>query len=512
MKKIALCFFCLALLLTGCSRELNTVPEETEPAVNDTVVDTSDDPVKEQHPEEESEDPEELPELEPELPDHVLPYGNGDVSVYELEENVDGLLSRKRVYQIYNGDVVTMGRISGESGMHLIGQWTLDCEEVTIRYYDPSSDEWIQDSLQEGIYRHSMVDLAAADGSSITAYTPKTYREHDCAVLEYLPDSDGGLVATKTETGWLIRMQVLLQEGCVSDYVLAESKQLLIDWGTENSSTFWKNCTMDAVGKWCFGGFYYRTPDSYTPSGVNYLYRCPASYLCSSFTAAAKYYRFGEDVLIAMLDTLSQLQNKDGFWPTEPESGWLNGDFGIPGGFYDTRFNSDLMDIYLLTDELLGGEALEKTMQRYADFFLRFAQKNHMQTPGGGWYVYDYGHPEVEAEVHTSLNHQLAEIIVLYNLADRLKRPALEILADRMLLAVEDTAADWIKENNDLHYRINPDGSYDRPDYPELTYNDLFDVQQLLERRRGSRSEALDLLMAAKLQWILANGVTNYKQ
>ena len=109
------------------------------------------------------------------------------------------------------------------------------------------------------------------------------------------------------------------------------------------------------------------------------------------------------------------------------------------------------------------------------------------------------------------MNHQLAEILLLYHLSDSLQDPQLSALADRMLLAITDTTASWIQPNSNLHYAVYPDGSYGGLDYPYLTYNDLYAVQKELEARRGSRDPELDRLMANKKLWMDANGITGYR-
>ena len=100
-----------------------------------------------------------------------------------------------------------------------------------------------------------------------------------------------------------------------------------------------------------------------------------------------------------------------------------------------------------------------------------FAENHHYDTQNGGILVWDYD--KSKSPVHSSLNHQLAELQLLYQYGKRTNQEALTQLADRMLLGVEDTWQDWIREDGNLHYCRLPDGSYGKEDYPYLTYNDL---------------------------------------
>ncbi|MEI3129764.1 MAG: hypothetical protein V8S89_02575 [Oscillospiraceae bacterium] len=112
--------------------------------------------------------------------------------------------------------------------------------------------------------------------------------------------------------------------------------------------------------------------------------------------------------------------------------------------------------------------------------------------------------------MHTSLNHQLAEMQVLYDYSNYLQRPDLAALADRMLLAIEDTWPQWIKPDGDLQYCYYGEGVYGRTDYPYLTYNDLFAMQKTLLARNGAENTALRALMESKLRWMTQQGITGY--
>ena len=64
--------------------------------------------------------------------------------------------------------------------------------------------------------------------------------------------------------------------------------------------------------------------------------------------------------------------------------------------------------------------------------------------------------------------------------------------------------------NEDLHYAVFADGSYGLQDYPNLTYNDLFELQTLLKEAGREPSAVLELLMQSKRRWMDANSVSGY--
>ena len=211
-----------------------------------------------------------------------------------------------------------------------------------------------------------------------------------------------------------------------------------------------------------------------------------------------------------MLDTLIREQNSDGFWPTLSGSTWLESAYGIGPGFYDTRFNTEFAFLLLEAQSRCPSELYRDSLRRYCDFFAGFAEDFHSETGSGGWFVPDYVDSSLTHTAHTSLNHQLAEILLLYKAADVLEDRSLAALADRMLTAVDDSGESWVREDDDLHYQVSPDGVFEGIDYPYLTYDDLFKLQKHLNARFSRNDPVLDTLMAHKRAWMDENGVTAY--
>lgn len=436
----------------------------------------------------------------------------GEMRIYESECAIETGTLRRRVYEMPDGDLVTMGRAESEGGEILLDTWTADSPAGTIRYFD-SGGNWIEAPLVEGQYQAATIEITMEDGANFFLYMPKAYFSMGQTTLEYLPLNDGVLQAAQTEDGWSFSLSLTGPEDvCLCDYTLARTKAPLLGWIRENCPETWMNYTQDGAGKWCFDGYYRTSPSTYTPTGENCVYRCPASYVVRSLAQAGAENSTAESLSLAMLETLTRNQTELGCWLTEPESQWLSEAYQLGPGFYDTRFNTDLMEIYTEVYPRLGGDFLYTAMTRYADFYLSFAEAHHTETENGGWLVEDYWNPAGNEPVHTSLNHQLAECLTLYHLAGVLEREDLRDTAQRLLLAVEDTAPNWIRKNHDLYYRIQPDGTYYGTDYPYLTYNDLFDLQAYLTGSGQPPSEALDQLMASKKLWMDANRITAYKQ
>ena len=429
------------------------------------------------------------------------------VAVFETKPDTDISL---RIYQADNSDRVTMGRVENMSGQVSAYTWNKPSSGV-LRYYDSQTETWIEDEISPQILCLSMVELSFEDGSSYLIYPPKTYRPLRNGVVEYLPECDGFLQIEETKKGWVFSLQALLpSDDFISDFTVVQGLRPMLDWDYPDCAALWKNYTLESEPKWRFDGYYYPCPYNYVPTGVNYLYNSPAAYLVKSMIYAASVHPASENLAFAMLDTIALEQNESGYWPTSPRSEWLYEDYGVDRGFYDTRFNSDLVKLYRMYYDSYGGDFFLNIMEKYADFFLEFAEREHFLSPNGGWFIPDYD--PAKTKPHSSLNHQLAEIIELYELSSLLNRADLEELADKMLFAITDTKKNWIAETGDLHYCVYPDGTYGAQDYPYLTYNDLFDMQQLLLERQGETDDALQYLMNRKKRWMDRQGVKGYKQ
>lgn len=62
-------------------------------------------------------------------------------------------------------------------------------------------------------------------------------------------------------------------------------------------------------------------------------------------------------------------------------------------GFYDTRFNTDLLEIYIKAARKFGKGMFDETITRYLGFFSQIADTSHISTESGGWLIPDYWHP-----------------------------------------------------------------------------------------------------------------------
>ena len=445
-------------------------------------------------------------------PEKTLSQRSSSISqVTETESRsfFGGLTRRQRSYALDNGDRVVFGRLEAgqDSAYHMVRTDRLDAAEGTVWYYDADRKDWASAPLGE-LEIGTTCAYIDGDTQDYFIYVPIGYQVlENCSLKDN--GSRGYLRILRDGSRWKIRMFAPnLLAGEVCDYtVVTGSEEDLIDFSAQNLVDIWKNYCHNGDGRWCYDGYYFPAPDSYYPNGPGVRYRCVAAYFASSMSWQTDIVRCAYDLSPAVLDTIGLQQNEEGYFPSMSESNWLKTDYGIPAGYYDTRFNSDLMLLYHTQMEKTGG--FEDIADRYLAFYQGFARDHHYETQNGGWLVWDYNNSA--SPVHCSLNHQITEIRVLYHFAELLDRPELTELADRMLLGIEDTCRSWIKDDSNLHYCRRADGSFGNNDYPYLTYNDLYRLQKELRAQGRERNETLDILMEAKLAWMQENGVTGYE-
>ena len=412
-------------------------------------------------------------------------------------------------YSVPNGDTVVSGSLHGATDEAVVLQSLHIVGDAHIHYYD--NNNFGSFPLEEGKYTSSLFFVDSKD-FDIACYTPKQYRMLENEALDYLPDADGYLNVKKTADGFDIEVITeKVGDECCTDFMLVYSNSDIMNWETNEVDEEWLKFTMDGENRWTYTGYYRISPETYYPTGPNVYYRCQACYLGDSFVNANPRYRVMDDMLCCIIDTMARQQNEYGYFPSTSRSEWLSDDYGIKENYYDSRFNSNLMEIFIKSYQEYMNNTAFNAMEKYADFYYNFATEYAWDDGRGGLFVPDYWDAKGKINlVHTSFNHQLAEMSVLYKMSTILNRPELANLADKMLLGIENAGLKWVREDNDLHYCIYPDYTFGLPDYPELTYNDMFLMQQILEDGRGYRSAMLDTLMSYKLEWMLAHHVDSY--
>ncbi len=224
----------------------------------------------------------------------------------------------------------------------------------------------------------------------------------------------------------------------------------------------------------------------YIPGGTDIYWLNPALYPA---TAAMR----PENAKHPLLDAVARLgtrmalanQNELGYWYSSPGSRWLQADYGIEPGYYDTRFSTDAGMLLLGAYERYQDEKALAGAKRYAAYLIKHMERGiKTQT---GVLLPDYWHDSKELKKipHVSLNHQLTEMNYLYRLFILTKDKEYLETARALRRGIDDTARQWVKPDGDLWYGRTAEGEYIRPDYPTLTFYDLQKAEYYVQQAEG---------------------------
>lgn len=446
---------------------------------------------------------------------HYLETNDGAVRIERPQSRGADFFRESRQYSLPNGDFFYQQRLSysmaAQPRQLVAATILLQGGAGTMRRYVPESGQWQINELAEGVYDNHMYFIETEQQSMIVMPT-LSYLARENDMLEAVPDHSGTMELRLYQGGWLIVLYAPVLPGGSGEYFYLLSQGQLLDWEGNDGAASWASYDFSRENRWCYDGYYYEAPYNYIPSGENYFYRLPAAFIAADL--AFNQNRAAADLSLCMLDVMLELQNEDGWFPTIAGSEWLLNDYQIGPGFYDTRFNSDLMKSLLHLAIERETPHFAAAALDYGAWYLRMARGHHFtlydENNNPGWLVFDYFHPDGQLPTHCSLNHQLAQIIVLFYLYDLSGDPQYEQTAWKMINGVNIVGSDWIKNNGSLHYAYLPDGSCGLDDYLYLTYNDLYELQNMLVQRYGEPDPGLAELLATKLAWMKRNRVTGY--
>lgn len=388
-------------------------------------------------------------------------------------------------------------------------------EKLEVKYYSNYYEQWKSYIISKDChFTFGMFYLRLDDSSDMIICAPQAYLPHNNDTLEALTQQTGTVKFEKTSDGWIVSVIAPMVEiPCYVDYFALSAPGILIDWNKEGAYDTWAGYRLTGDNRWCYNGYYYISPDNYEPTGSSYYFRLPAAYIACKMNATAEEYDAAKYMSIAMLDIMLDLQNDDGYFPTMSASLWLLEDYGIGAGFYDTRFNTEIARALWSAGMKHDIQSFKDAALRYIDFYLEYAENwNHKVTTADGeegWMVCDYWSDHGGVRNHTSLNHQLAEMCLLEEIYRDTGDEKLLEVEGKLFKGIQATEKVWYMADGNLEYGWY-NGVMMGSDYPYLTYNDLFMLDQLYYERLGYHVRVLDRLMTSKKKWMDANEVTGY--
>lgn len=421
----------------------------------------------------------------------------------------NGIVSTKE-YLFENGDYYWIERLEYNTDTEepYVISFNIPGDSIAIRYVDPETKQWVNTSNLDS-YPNTLL-YVDTDKYHMVIGVPGVYKNSfENNTLQMLKELEKPLKIEKLNGEYKITAEFIQNKDVIGEIWALQSENQLVDWNDAVSFADLKNHDLAVERRWSWDGYYYAIPYNYVPNGENYLYRNPANYTGSSFAQKSANLLM-MDMGYVMTETCMENQNSQGFWATGPKSLWLESDFGIGEGFYDTRFNTDFAVSLLAAYQKYDNKAFLTSAVTYGEYFVDYATKNHYDE-NGGWLVEDYAGTDAYTRTHVSLNHQVAEMNFLYKLYNITAEESYKNTADLMLLGIENTRNKWVKDDNNLVYALHYEGTGNTMvDYPYLTYNDLYVLRDILNKYFNKTSDTVTYLMACKKQWMDSQNITDY--
>ena len=446
----------------------------------------------------------------------VQHYSGSDLSVTETKIELD------------NGDIYRHTQIPFSEYLDGFNQYKLiinyEFSHGWVTYFDPETREWVLNQrLRSGVSFPMTTAFVNIENETFLVFDqPYAYSQGTDGNVIAHDDKIGKIFINPRGYGFDFVVGFAMVEDVYTEFWTLESSEPLVDMENpeasvltgETSLEFWQRCCYGPDHRFLADGYYTRTPVSYAGYQENAFWRNPGVHVPYNYILNGND-RASHDLGYVQLYLSSRNMEEEGYFKTEPESSWLKETYGISGGYYDTRFNADmgvaLIKAYQKYNESYFLEQAKKMLAFYVDYANEHHYAFYNELSEEGWLVQDYWHEDGNDEpVHSALNHQIQEMHFLYLMGTELKDPQIIALGDKLLKGVEITREIWIKQEGDLHYGYTPEGTFDRQDYPDLTYNDMYRVQELLEDMGRSRNSSLDRLMKAKKDYMDAQGITTY--
>ncbi len=438
-------------------------------------------------------------------------YTNPDYGISKLSES-DNYYAEKKTFNFENGDVFDMFRYTfkGTDNSTITNGFKIPGNTITVHYYDVDSSTWHKTSDVSSLPKkllyidtdkyHLIISAPAMYSNIVQSNTLHNYDQYELPIK-----------IEKTDDGYYKILYTFTQnKDLFGEVWMLKSPSELLHWNNQSHTNLMR-IDLTTKERFSYDGYYYKEPTNYKPYyGNNTFYRHTSNYVGASLVRYGSFPAASE-LGYAFTYICALNQNDNGYWQTGPQCDWLYRDFGIDGGFYDTRFNTDFGENLIYAYSHYKNPIFINALKKYGEYFISHATSNHYVTDSGGWLVQDYSQDGEHKGTHCSLNHQLAELNFLYHLFDLTGYEKYRELADRMLLGIEDTKDDWILSDGNLNYALHYDGNSNvMADYPYLTYNDLYETRRILKESFGKENSVIKELMESKLEWMKKNNITGY--
>lgn len=444
----------------------------------------------------------------------IIPFSPAEATSGITEHHVkvsDSFSYSQREYRLPDKGWFFLRKINSSVDGVYMTSFEVPGENGVLRYFD-SGKNYIETPLTDGVLPSGSMLFISTDRYNYILGQPYSYKDLGAGTVQSLITNTVSI--SKRDGKWLVTQRFKLIPGGFGIMWGVGSPTPLVDFNSNYPRTIWNNYDLDKSARLLYDGYYYESPSSYFPYAPGSFWRIPSDYLTNSMIKTGG--SPASDILgNSLLRIAHRNINEDGYLPSIPRSLWLYSDYGIDGGFFDTRFNADTIETNIVAYRKFGDPVFRDASIKLAEYYMMHGTTrkivNYDSFENEGWLVEDYygadGHP-----THISLNHQLQAIHAFYMLYEDVNDERYLEFADKMLQGIKNTTSMWIKQDGNLEYAYLQNGEMGFKDYDYLTYNDLLNVQDDLFRIKGKKDPDLDLLIQSKKLWMDTNGIFGYRE
>lgn len=190
--------------------------------------------------------------------------------------------------------------------------------------------------------------------------------------------------------------------------------------------------------------------------------------------------RYFENLIYNSFVNLQNFRGDKPYWETEVTSTYLKDLYGITAPFIDTRFNEQIALFYYRSGDVFGIEDYQEPLRNYADLLASQKEEGHVIVVGeDAYYISDYFPIIQDVPTHASMNHVLGGMNILLMAYNEFDDEKYLETARSIQKAIAIQKEDWLRNNNDIWYRISPDLDFKGDDYKHLTLEDLINSYKL---------------------------------
>lgn len=221
------------------------------------------------------------------------------------------------------------------------------------------------------------------------------------------------------------------------------------------------------------------------------------------------------DLVISNMKMAYQSVLKEGFARLPISPVYFSGMYGRFDGYLDTRFSTDGVRFLVKCAKLLDSQKARSVIGKLAKYYADSFDQITVDIDGKGTvlisdYIFE---SQSKPEVHASLNHTICIINYMLEYEEATGDMTYSWVVNRLLEGINRSSSKWIRVSGDLWYGYFPTISgFSNDDYSYLTYNDLVECQQLLEKVRKCSSPGVSQLLAEKRGFLESQGLLKKRQ